>query len=475
MDIPRPSLNVEEARKSTSTAEQMLIPRPKSIPQAFLRPSEDKYQRNDSLKFDEYFLGPRELDRHSKLPMLLRIHGSCLPELIVPLLVVGGWTTTVCLFSRHVHNLGISSTLLTVLGFVVALSLSFRSSTAYERYMEGRKAWTTLTVTSQNLARNIWINAEEREEFAKDDLIAKVTALNLIVAFARSLKHRLRFEPYTHYDDLKDLVQHLDTFAKEATKLEPERDDTGPTSFWESWGAYLGISFAMSNPRKIIKRAKYPLGNLPLEILNHLNIYIRGIMSDGAFKANIYQTQALYAISTMNDVTATTDRILNTPLPLAYSIAISQLTWVYILILPFQLYSTLGLVAIPGTLFAAYIILGFAYIGQEIENPFGHDVNDLPLDNFCNQLAADISIIASFAPRKADSFVNNEKNLIMFPLSYESSDVWKERSIDEIREALERNALVHMNNVQSRLRNRQNTDKDDGRYERMRASAREMV
>jgi len=56
------------------------------------------------------------------------------------------------------------------------------------------------------------------------------------------------------------------------------------------------------------------------------------------------------AVLTMNDVMATTDRILNTPLPLAYAICISQLTWVYILILPFQLYNTLGLVAIPGTL-----------------------------------------------------------------------------------------------------------------------------
>jgi predicted membrane chloride channel (bestrophin family) len=32
------------------------------------------------------------------------------------------------------------SVLLTVLGFVVALALSFRSSTAYERYSEGRKS-----------------------------------------------------------------------------------------------------------------------------------------------------------------------------------------------------------------------------------------------------------------------------------------------------------------------------------------------
>jgi ion channel-forming bestrophin family protein len=116
--------------------------------------------------------------------------------------------------------------------------------------------------------------------------------LNLIVAFARSLKHRLRFEPYTHYNDLTDLVQHLDTFAKEATELEPERDDLGSKSFWKSWGEYLGISFAISNPRKIIKRAKYPLGNLPLEILNHLTVYLHDVIAAGCFKSNGYQTQA---------------------------------------------------------------------------------------------------------------------------------------------------------------------------------------
>ncbi|KAF2692114.1 UPF0187 domain membrane protein, partial [Lentithecium fluviatile CBS 122367] len=419
--------------------------------------------------------GPRELDRHSKWPMVLRIHGSCLPELVLPLLFIGVWTTAVCLFSRHVRDLGISSTLLTVLGFVVALSLSFRSSTAYERYMEGRKSWTTLMTASQNLARNIWINAEEREDHAKDDLIAKVTALNLIVAFARSLKHRLRFEPYTHYDDLRDLVQHLDTFAKEATELEPERDDPGPVSHWESWGGYLGVSFTISNPRKIIKRAKYPLGNLPLEILNHLTVYIHGIIDAGCLKANPYQTQALNSVLIMNDVQTTTDRILNTPLPLAYAIAISQLTWVYILILPFQLYSTLGLIAIPGTLFAAYIILGFAFIGQEIENPFGHDVNDLPLDNFCNQLAADIDIIATSAPQDTDTFVKSKQNQIMHPLSHEGSEVWKERSLEEIRGALKQKALASMKNVKPRVRSRHNTDKDDGRYERVRASGREVV
>jgi putative membrane protein len=141
--------------------------------------------------------------------MVLRIHGSCLPQLIIPLLLVSVWTTGVCLFSKRVENrefnlqnhddfpadqrscvcfaVGISSTLLTVLGFVVALSLSFRSSTAYERYMEGRRCWTTLTIASQNLARNLWINAVEREDHAKDDLLAKVFVFNLPRPYSKNL------------------------------------------------------------------------------------------------------------------------------------------------------------------------------------------------------------------------------------------------------------------------------------------------
>jgi hypothetical protein len=65
--------------------------------------------------------------------------------------------------------------LLTVLGFLVGLALSFRSTTAYERYNEGRKYWAQLTFTTQNLARVIWVHAKEREgELGKEDLLAKV-------------------------------------------------------------------------------------------------------------------------------------------------------------------------------------------------------------------------------------------------------------------------------------------------------------
>lgn len=241
------------------------------------------------------------------------------------------------------------------------MALSFRSSTAYERYNEGRKYWAQLTMCSQNLARLIWIHAEERHEegdLGKKDLLAKVSCLNLIVGFSMALKHKLRFEPYVHYDGLQQLVGHLDTFAKAADRPD---EPTKPNVF-KTAGQFLGIPMAESNPRKALKKAKGPLGNLPLEILSHLSSYIKTIFDNGTFKIGIYQTQSLNAITTMNDVLAGTDRILNTPLPIAYSIAIGQITWVYILLLPFQLFKSLGWVTIPASIFAAYIILGIAYV-----------------------------------------------------------------------------------------------------------------
>jgi hypothetical protein len=53
----------------------------------------------------------------------------------------------------------------------------------------------------------------------------------------------------------------------------------------------------------------------------------------------------------------------------------------------------MGWVNVPVTIIAAYIALGYAAIGNEIENPFGPEVNDLPLELYCARIASDIAII----------------------------------------------------------------------------------
>jgi putative membrane protein len=348
-----------------------------------------------------------------------------------------------------IRIVNIGSVLLTVLGFVVGLGLSFRSSTAYERYAEGRRYWAQLILTSQSLGRIFWIHAtgrkdvpeEEKEEAEKKDLLERLTVMNLIVAFSVALKHRLRFEPYTCYDDISSLVSHLNTFALAATKEDHENVHRTfkRHGFFKSVGEYLGISFAESNPRKAIKRAGRPLGNLPLEILSYLASYTDELSVSGRLPVPMHQTTAYNNISTLNDILVGTERVLTTPLPIAYSIAIAQITWVYILVLPFQLLGTVGSqpwITIPATVVAAYIILGILYIGREIENPFGQDVNDLPLEGYCAQIAAEMDVIASRPRPKSSDWIESIDNKVLWPLSSSGWPVWMDRSEEAIREAV---------------------------------------
>ncbi|OJJ48882.1 hypothetical protein ASPZODRAFT_1338687 [Penicilliopsis zonata CBS 506.65] len=435
-DIAHGQYVIHHEEDENVPARQKVTPRPTFLDHlANSREAQFMLDRSNSSELDRYFHGPRDLDRHSKWPMFMRMHGSVLPEMILPLIIVAIWSTLITCISKYIHDLGINSILLTVTGFVVGLALSFRSSTAYERWADGRKYWSLLIQTSRNLARTIWINTSERPgDKGKEDLLAKVTALNMILAFAIALKHKLRFEPDVGYEDLAGLIGHLDTFAKEAH--DPQVLRPPKKSVWKTTGEYLGVSFAASNPRKLVKRSKKPLGHLPLEILNHISAYIDSVVANGTLTSGLHQSQAISAISSLNEVLTGTERVLDTPLPVAYSIAISQISWIYVLVLPFQLFNYLDWVTIPGSIVGAYIILGLATIGSEIENPFGHDVNDLPLDTYCRQLALELDIITAMPAPKVEDFVKRNENLVLYPLSQSGYDEWKDRSVAEIRDAL---------------------------------------
>lgn len=127
---------------------------------------------------------------------------------------------------------------------------------------------------------------------------------------------------------------------------------------------------------------------------------------------------------------------MTTPLPIAYSIAISQITWVYVFLLPFQLYSSLGWITIPATVAAGYIIVGLLFIGREVENPFGQDVNDLPMELYCAQIAQEIDIITSKRKRPNSEWIETLDNKVLWPLSQSGWNVWMQRGEAKLREGL---------------------------------------
>lgn len=149
--------------------------------------------------------------------------------------------------------------------------------------------------------------------------------------------------------------------------------------------------------------------NLPLEI----SLYISSYIHDNAKKKTIEApliTNMLNNVNVLVDCLTQFERVLRSPIPLAYSIHLAQTVWVYCLSLPFQLVSQAHYATIPIVFFASMVLIGIERIGAEIENPFGYDDNDLPLDQFCDSIKDELNLITSSAVPSINDWVFTEKN-----------------------------------------------------------------
>jgi ion channel-forming bestrophin family protein len=92
------------------------------------------------------------------------------------------------------------------------------------------------------------------------------------------------------------------------------------------------------------------------------------------------------------------ERILRTPMPLAYAIHLKQLLFLYCLLLPFQVVDELRWCTAPAIALVSFTLFGIEAIGVEIENPFGTDPNDLPLDKICDTVECNIDDLIGMEP-----------------------------------------------------------------------------
>lgn len=233
---------------------------------------------------------------------------------------------------------------------VLGLLLVFRTNTAYERFWEGRKIWGSLVNTTRNLARQIWVSVDEIEPEDKDH---KIDALNLLVAFSVATKLHLRGE--TIDSELEELIPDY-KFIKLKT---------------------------MNNP--------------PIEVAFWIGDYLQQQYNRNCI--NSYQLAAMQELlNNLVDNLGACERILKTPIPLAYSIHLKQLLLLYCLLLPFQIVQSLtGWTGLISAL-VSFTLLGIEAIGLEIENPFGYDANDLPLDTICRTMKLNIDDLISLRP-----------------------------------------------------------------------------
>ncbi|KAF9543356.1 hypothetical protein EC957_000947 [Mortierella hygrophila] len=392
---------------------------------------------------------------NAKWRMMLRLKGTVILQIWWHILLVGIYSAIVFLISKYSDwKMGYTLNLVSVMGMVVSLLLVFRTNTAYDRYWEGRRLWSQMTLCIRNLTRGIWVCVAETET---RDLLEKKSAINLLVAFAFATKHYLREEYGYDYDDMVDLLTHIPKYSI-PTSVEPMdwRMDI-PTTPLESLtpqqqpqpqqpqtsqlsGAATNIgrasgTFEGSRARRQSRAQDLAFDfltptNIPVELSYYIGSYIKACSNKGKVDPATL-TMMNNALVSMVDCLTGFERILRTPIPLAYSIHLHHATWIYLLALPFQLVSNMKELMIPATMLAAFTLLGILGIGYEIENPFNDDYNDLPLDDFCKVIQAEVdSMVATRAPVPAD-WIFSEKN---YPLaqSHLSAKELSALSLDEV-------------------------------------------
>lgn len=52
------------------------------------------------------------MDKHSKWPIFMRLHGSVMPKMILPMLLVAIWSSVITYISTHVHPSKFARTLI---------------------------------------------------------------------------------------------------------------------------------------------------------------------------------------------------------------------------------------------------------------------------------------------------------------------------------------------------------------------------
>ncbi len=308
-------------------------------------------------------------ERRKWFKLALTIQGSVLPRISMKVFCYGGFGLLVSIL--YFTKIPVSAKALGGLipSIVLGLLLVFRTNTAYERFWEGRKAWGTIVNDIRNLSRLIWVAISEDSPLDSPgerlrQRQEKEQALNLLVAFAVATKLHLRSQPVD--DSITKLISPLQ-FAK------------------------LQVS-----------------GNPPLEIAFWISDYLQSQYEQG--RISLYQMNQLQSLSSsMVDMLGTCERILRTPIPLAYAIHLKQLLLIYCVLLPFQIVEDLKWLTAPSMMLISFTLFGIEAIGVEIENPFGTDPNDLPLDAICTTIQNNINDLTSIEPhyRRPEIYGNN--------------------------------------------------------------------
>ena len=277
-------------------------------------------------------------DAHSWIDHLFDIRGSLLREISSRIALCTIWAGMLVVFNSHVYPIGIQPVAHNLVGVALGLLLVFRTNSSYDRFWEGRKLWGGIVNETRNLMR-------ASEAFLGKSPEARREIALWAIAFSYASMNILRGS------------KGLGPVAKE---LDPLMIDEALKSQHPALTAAKNIS-------KILERVKN-----------------QGFISEYVQVAIDQNVQLLV------DYLGGCERIHKTPLPFAYVVHLRRALIFYFFTLPFALVDTMGWLTVAATFLVAFVFMGIEEIGVEIEDPFGSDENDLPLETICTTIETNL-------------------------------------------------------------------------------------
>ena len=265
-------------------------------------------------------------------------------------------TTLSCVLVLDVFKLDFEPTigLHSILGIVLGLFLVLRTNTAYDRWWEGRKQWGQLVNDCRSLAMKI--NAF----IPKDQVVYRDFYRKMIPNMVVAMKEHLRDST---------LIGEME-FTDENNMAEVARSSHRPNII----GKMMYERAAELRDQEIITADQLFL----------IDKELRGF-------ANIL---------------GACERIKSTPIPFSYSMFIKKFLLVYAVTLPIGFITAIGYWTIPLVLLAFYFLISIELISEEIEDPFGKDLNDLPLTELTVKIKSNVLEIMNETPvEKSDKTI----------------------------------------------------------------------
>lgn len=282
------------------------------------------------------------VDRSRSWIRTVVLGGFALPHIWWRTLTVTAISIVVTIVYEQVEEVhyALTATPFTLVGLPLGIFLGFRNNTAYDRFWEGRKLWGALVNYSRTITRQILTliepqpDAEKGPEAEEELRKFEIRFVHLVIAYAHALRHHLRDTSPT------EVLQHI-LGPEEASRFRDE--ENVPNAMIQRMGDLL----VMARRKKWIHPFHIPV----LEA----------------------------SLTALTDIQGGCERIKATPIPYSYTVLMHRIVAVYCTLLPFGLMDTIKWATPFVVLAISYCFFGLDAIGDELEQPFGTDINDLPL------------------------------------------------------------------------------------------------